>query len=208
MALKKLLFIFVLFTIPSYFSGATRHQVFLDLGGLQPLEYFYPVMNFGYGVQDPFEVRNLSIKTTIRSYGTLYLVNIFSYDFTGIADYSFYLVRETAGINISAVLGFGGELRLRLVKDPRSQETTSFEPILETGLNFKWYDFDLETPVYERFYSDGLSVSMRPEFGWNFSRWKVFWRSEVTWLWRYADHQSAWNWDNYLGIVLFWGHEY
>lgn len=198
--MKKLIFLplLFLFALPVFAQQAAtfhRHQVQVDLGSLRN-RYLYPMTNLSYASPLVGNI-NLRFSARLRSYGTLFFFSRSAYDFTPIAEYCF--TDEVKPVYFSA--GLGLHARLRLVNDIRSEAKHSVEPLLSLGIHLQKQKFSLKTPLWTRFYTNGISFTLLPEASWQFSeRFAVLLRYEISNLRIYRAATHEWRQDLFLGV--------
>ncbi len=174
-------------------------EIYWDFGNLRP-NYIYPTMNVGYVSPSLFETPGLKLDARMRSFGTLYVFNLRSYDFTALGEYHLPLLRPEQAVQLNTVAGVGFNGRLRLYKEA----TSSVEPLIAVGLNAAYAGYALKLPVWTQFFLDGVSFTALPEVSCRWGGYGVFWRSELSYLQRTDRPLSDWYWNNFVGLRFYW----
>lgn len=197
--MKKLLFLVFLTSSAGVFAqgGSIKpHELSADFGSLRN-RYLFPFTNLSYSSRD-FTSLHLILGARLRSYGTLYFFSNSAYDFTPQA--SIVLHSSERGFYFTA--GAGADVRLRLVKDVRSHTESSAEPMLTLSANYSNATFALSLPVWNRFYTNGISFATLPQFGFRLSpTWSLLTRYEITWIKLYGS-SSEWRRDWFVGCSM------
>ena len=199
--LKTCLF-FLLITSPNYAQEndfLTKHRLSADFGSFRN-RYLFPITDIKY-TSPALKKMNLTFSGRLRSYGTLFFFSKTAYDFTPATEYNF--TKNSKTVYFSA--GVGLDVRIRLVKDERSNATTSAEPILILTANANFKRLNLMMPFWNRFYSNGISFSLLPEIHYNVSeKISVFLRYELIYLKIYNNISHEWRQDSFIGTsILF-----
>jgi hypothetical protein len=177
----------------------TNHQVTADFGSFRN-RYLYPITDLGYAspVLKKFKLR---FSARLRSYGTLFFYSNSAYDFTPQVEY--YFTNVPKSFYFSA--GLGLDTRIRLVNDDRSEAKSSAEPLLSLTAHGKYKKFYFNAPLWARFYSNGISFSIKPEAAWQIThRFSLFVRYEASYLRIYKISAHEWRRDCFIGThILF-----
>jgi hypothetical protein len=198
--LSFILFISVIF--PSFGQKAdnlSKHQLSLDFGSFRN-RYLYPMTDLKYN-SPLLKKINLKFSARLRSYGTLFFYSKSSYDFTPLAEY--YFTKTIKPIYFSA--GVGIDTRIRLVNDERSEATSSAEPLISFSIHGNYKKFSFNTPLWTRFYSNGISFSLLPEASYQIGKcFSIFLRYELSYLSVYKVSTHEWRQDSFIGThILF-----
>ncbi len=196
---KVISFFFFFLLIQSAFaqekSDFPNPQFSIDFGSFRN-RYLYPITNLKY-VSPLLKKVNVKFSARLRSYGTLYFFSKSAYDFTPQAEY--YFTKEMKPLYFSA--GLGAEVRLRFVGDPRSFATSSVQPIFSLSFHGNYKKIYLDMPLWTRFYSNGISLALLPEFSVHASNSiSIFLREEVSYLSIYKMQTHEWRQDVFLGV--------
>lgn len=175
-----------------------NHELSLDIGSIR-LKYPYPITEIKYASPLLKKV-NLKFSLQIRSYGTWYFVSTSAYDFTPMVEY--YFTKTVKPVYFSASLGL--DARLRLSNDVRSEATTSMEPIVGGALHGNYKNFFWNMPLWTRFYSNGISFTIKPELAYQVSpRVSLFFRDEISVLQIYKPGSAEIQQDCFIGAHIF-----
>ena len=202
--MRKLLpFIFFIFIFsPSYGQekdNLSKYQLSADFGSFRN-RYLYPITDLHFRSSFLKKV-NLKFSVRIRSYGTLFFFSKSSYDFTPLAEY--YFTKTLKPIYFSA--GIGIDTRIRLVNDGRSEAKSSAEPLISLTIHGNHKKLSFNTPLWTRFYSNGISFSLLPEASYQIGKcYSIFLRYELSYLSLYKISTHEWRQDSFIGIhILF-----
>lgn len=200
---KYLTFPLVISTCLSLFgqekNNFSNHQLAADFGSFRN-RYLFAITDIKYSSPVLKKV-NLKFSARLRSYGTLYFFSKSAYDITPIAEY--YFTKTIKPIYFSA--GVGLDTRIRLVNDERSEATTSAEPLLSLAIHGNYKKLSFNTPLWTRFYANGISFSLLPEAHYQIGkRFSVFIRYELSCLSIYKVSSNEWRQDCFIGTqILF-----
>lgn len=171
------------------------HQISADFGSFRN-RYLYPITNIRYE-STILEKVNLKFSARLRSYGTLYFFSKTSYDITPIIEY--YLSKTPKPIYFSA--GVGLDARLRLSNDSRSEATNSVEPFLSLSINGNKGKFNYKLPLWTRFYSNGIALTILPECSLQLKKdFGILLRYELSYLAVYKVQTHEWRQDIFIGV--------
>lgn len=198
--LSLILFISVFF--PSHGQekdNLSKHQLAVDFGSFRN-RYLYPITDLKYS-SPLLKKANLRFSARLRSYGTLFFYSKNSYDFTPIAEY--YFIKKTNLLYFS--VGLGLDTRIRLIHDERSIATSSVEPLISFTIHGNYKKIYFNTPIWTRFYSNGISFSLLPEISYQIGkRFSLFLRYEMSSLSIYNPSTYEYRQDNFIGThILF-----
>jgi hypothetical protein len=155
--------------------------------------YLYPITNVTYTNSLRKE---LLFSARIRSYGTLFYFSKTAYDLTPIIEHS--LINNS---NWKLYAGLGADLRLRLEKDRRGTQATSMEPLLSISPYFYRSKLIFKTPLWTRFYTNGIGFTLIPEIKYQFhSQWSVYGRYELSYFTNYQQDNYQFQRDCFIGI--------
>lgn len=176
-----------------------NHQFSIDFGSFRN-RYLFPINDIRY-CSPVFSKFNIRFSVRVRSYGTLYFFSKIAYDFTPIGE--IYFTQKIQPVYFSARIGF--DTRIRLLKDERSQEISSLEPLICLAIHGNYKKFSLTMPLWTRFYSNGISFALMPEISYLFGkRLSIFYRYEGSLLSIYKAAPSEYRQDMFIGAtVLF-----
>jgi hypothetical protein len=176
-----------------------NHQLSVDFGSFRN-RYLYPITNIQYS-SPVLQKVNLKFSVRLRSYGTLYFYSKSAYDFTPLAEY--YFIKTTKPIYFSA--GIGLDTRIRIINDDRSETASSAEPIIRMTLHGNYKKFSFNTPLWTRFYSNGISFSLLPEASYQIGKcFSIFLRYELSYFSVYNLSTHEWRQDSFIGThILF-----
>ncbi len=175
-----------------------NHSLSLDLGSIR-LKYPYPITEIGYSSPLLKKV-NLKFSGRIRSYGTWVFYSPSGYDITPTIEY--YFTKTLKPVYFS--VGIGLDTRIRLSNDTRSEAKTSAEPIIMGGVHGRHKNFTYSIPVWNRFYSNGISFSFLPELAYQVSpRLSLYFRYELNLLVLYKPSSFEVQQDCFIGTHIF-----
>ncbi len=199
---KFLLFIaFFVALVPSSRSqesdDLTAHKLSLDFGSMRN-RYLYPFTNVRY-ISPLIKKVNANFSLRLRSYGTLFIFSKSAYDIT--PQVECFFTKKVKPVYFSA--GVGMDMRVRLVKDERSSAVSSAEPLVSVSMFSQFKKFRLATPLWTRFYSNGISFSLLPELSWQINKFSLFFRYEISTLNTYVGVQE-WRHDSFVGLQFTW----
>jgi hypothetical protein len=197
-----LIFLLLLLCRPSFGQEKnvfTDHQLSVDFGSFRN-RYLYPITDLQYG-SPVLQKVPLRFSARLRSYGTLFFYSRSSYDVTPLAEY--YFTDAMKPVYFSA--GIGTDIRLRFVHDERSTAVSSAEPLVSLAFHGNFKKLSLETPLWTRFYSNGISFTLLPEASYRLgNRISIFARYELSYLAIYKVSAHEWRQDCFLGThILF-----
>ena len=155
--------------------------------------YLYPITNVTYTTS----LRNeLLFSARIRSYGTLFYFSKTAYDITPILEYKWV---DKSVWKLYA--GIGADLRLRLEKDRRGTQVTSMEPLVAISPYFYRSKWILKTPLWTRFYTNGIGFTLLPEIKYQFHvKWSMYGRYELSYFSNYQQDNYQFQRDCFIGI--------
>ena len=170
----------------------SKSTISTDFGSYRN-RYLYPITNVTYATS----LRNeLLFSARIRSYGTLLYFSKTAYDITPILEYKW--VDKSAW---KLYTGIGADLRLRLDKDSRGTQASSMEPLVTVTPYFYKTKWILKTPLWTRFYTNGIGFTLLPEIKYQFhSGWSVYGRYELSYLTNYQKDNYQFQRDCFIGI--------
>lgn len=182
------------------FAQSDKHVVSLDFGSMRN-RYPFPMNNVRYD-SPALTAKNISIHARLRCYGTWFLYSHIAYDITPWAEYP--LLKNEDRFSVTA--GLGADIRLRFLNDSRSEAVSSAEPLIAVTSRFTINRFGMEVPLWTRFYSNGISFALQPQFRFDVSeRFAVFARYELTYLTVYGGVTSEWRQDSFIGASMKFG---
>lgn len=195
---KILLLAIVLWNANLFFSQEnpvfSQHELSVDFGSLRN-RYVFPMTDIRYKTPVLSKIP-LQFSVRMRSYGTLFFVTKTAYDFTPIAECVFK--KESSAYYFTAGLGF--DVRLRFVNDSRSTATTSVEPLVALSANGNFEKWNFRTPLWTRFYSNGIAFTILPEASYKFTeKIGLFARYEWSLLALYGGKSHEWRRDLFVG---------
>jgi len=182
-----------------YKNSVENHQISIDFGSFRN-RYLFPINDIRYS-SPVFSKLNLRLSARIRSYGTLYFYSKIAYDITPIAEYFFNKTIKTVYFSVGA----GMDTRIRLVRDERSHERSSAEPLISLAIHGNHKRLSWTAPLWTRFYSNGIAFTLMPELSYSLNhRFAVFFRYEASILNIYKVSPSEYRQDIFIGgSVLF-----
>jgi hypothetical protein len=170
-----------------------RASLSLDFGSMRN-RYLYPINNLRFESGDVGKLP-LRISARLRCYGTWVLFSKDAYDLTPLAEWRF----GKGQWQFAAGAGF--EARLRLVNDERSQAESSVEPLVSLTGSVNHGKWAAQLPLWTRFYSNGLSLTLQPEVSYSFAqRWKCLARVETGCILLTSSPGTEWRLDSFLGV--------
>ena len=180
-------------------DNLSKHQLSVDFGSFRN-RYLYPMTDLKYNSPLLKKV-NLKFSARLRSYGTLFFYSKSSYDFTTHAEY--YFTKTIRPIYFS--VGIGIDTRIRLVNDERSEAASSAEPLISLTIHGNHKKLSFNTPLWTRFYSNGISFSLLPEASYQIGKcFSIFLRYELSYLSVYKVSTHEWRQDSFIGThILF-----
>lgn len=157
--------------------------------------YPYPVTDACFhsqmGYQSPIRVY-----ARLRAYGIRSIANGHDYDLTIHGCYEFG--SDSSGMTTYA--GLGLETMIRIQGDDRSQATSGVQPMVVMGIRADHGRLYLNFPLWTKFYSNGISISAVPEFGYPLNKkFDVYLRPELSWLSFYNGSGHEWRYDMLIG---------
>lgn len=198
--MKSFVLIFMLLLFSFVLLGQEKqesipHQISVDFGSYRN-DYPYAMTNITYrspGIKN----NTLQFSARLRSYGTWFFFSKTAYDFTPMGEYFFHPEKP---VHFSA--GIGMDVRLRLNNDERSEATSSAEPLLFGALHGKIKKWTFDLPLWSRYYSNGLSLSLLPQIGYTLGqRANVYIRYEASYLKVYKVDAHEIRHDVFLGLA-------
>lgn len=198
----------VLGMCPSLFAQEmntfTNHQVSVDVGSYRN-RYFYPITDVQYS-SPLFTKANLKFSARLRSYGTLFFYSADAYDVTPLVEYFFSppalgVSPISEAVRFTCSAGLGVDARIRLVRDIRSDAVSSVEPLLSVTLRCYSHKISFQTPLWTRFYANGISFTVLPEVSYRIVEGcSLFLRYELGYLMLYQSIAREWRSDVFIGI--------
>ncbi len=200
-SLAALLFVGMLSAFAQMASAQSdKHVISLDFGSLRN-RYAFAMNNVRYD-SPALTSKNISVHARLRCYGTWFLYSHIAYDVTPWAEYP--LLKNEDRFSLTA--GLGADIRLRFLNDTRSESVSSAEPFVAVTSRFTINKFGMEVPLWTRFYSNGISLALQPQFHFDVSeRLAVFARYELTYLTVYGGVTSEWRQDSFIGASMKFG---
>jgi hypothetical protein len=175
----------------------SKHILSVDFGSYRN-RYLYPITNINYSAPE-IEKINIRFSARLRSYGTLFFYSKSAYDFTPIAEYFF--TDRSKPVYLSA--GLGIDARIRMVNDERSEAEHSAEPLISLAAHGNYTKFSFNTPLWTRFYSNGISFTILPQAAWKAGeQLSVFLRYELSYLSIYKVLSHEWRRDCFIGLGM------
>lgn len=175
-----------------------NHTVTVDIGSIR-LKYPYAMTEIGYSSPLLKKV-NLKFSGRIRSYGTWFFYSKSGYDITPTIEY--YFTKKLKPVYFS--VGVGLDTRIRLSNDERSKATTSAEPIIIGGIHGRYKNFTYSVPIWNRYYSNGISFSFLPEVAYQVSpRLSIFFKYELNLLALYKPSSFEVQQDCFIGTHIY-----
>lgn len=172
--------------------GQEKGSLSIDWGSWRT-KYLYPVTNIRY--DSPYFLKNVQIQTRLRSYGTLFFASKDGYDFSPIATYRL----QKKESKVSFHLGFGTDVRIRLVNDSRAHVSSSAEPIIYADVRYDFGKWQVKLPLWNRYYANGIGFSILPEIAINAGKkLSIFSRFE-------ANYMAVYNYDHAFSTDVFIG---
>ncbi len=196
------IFLFILIRLLSFAQDKNSfadHQLSFDFGSFRN-NYLFAITDIKYS-SPVLKKFNIKFSTRLRSYGTLYFYSKSAYDITPLAEY--YFTKAIKPFYFSA--GVGLDTRIRIVKDERSEATSSAEPLICFAAHIYYKKLSFYSPLWTRFYSNGVSFSLLPEMHYRFGKsFSIFARYELSYLSVYKQSSHEWRQDNFIGTqILF-----
>jgi hypothetical protein len=177
-----------------------HHSISLDFGSYRN-RYAFAMNNVRYD-SPTLTSKSISIHARLRCYGTWFLFSHIAYDITPWMEYP--LLKNNERFSLTA--GLGADIRLRFLNDSRSEAVSSSEPLVTLTSRFTMNKFGMELPLWTRFYSNGISFALQPQFGYDVSeRFALFARYELTYLTVYGGVTSEWRQDSFIGARYKFG---
>lgn len=169
-----------------------KSTISTDVGSYRN-RYLYPITNVIY--TSSFK-NDFLFYTRIRSYGTLFYYSKTAYDLTPILEYKWM---DKCTWKLYA--GIGVDLRLRLDKDIRGDQKSSLEPIVSICPYFYKSKWIIKSPLWTRFYTNGIGVTLLPEIHYFFNqKWGVYGRYEFSYFQQYTLTNNQLQQDCFVGI--------
>ncbi|MFM2018551.1 MAG: hypothetical protein RL007_2207 [Bacteroidota bacterium] len=182
------------------FSQTDKHVISIDFGSYRN-RYAFAMNNVRYD-SPALTSKNISLHARLRCYGTWFLYSHIAYDITPWAEYP--LLKNEDRVSLTA--GLGADIRLRFLNDSRSEAVSSAEPLVAITSRIMINKFGIELPLWTRFYSNGISFAVQPQFQFDLSeRLAVFARYELTYLTVYGGITSEWRQDSFIGASMKFG---
>ena len=197
--LFPLLFLLISTTLFGQEEGVfSYHQLSIDFGSIRN-SYFYPITNIKYN-SPILKKANFSFSARLRSYGSLFFYSKSAYDITPYTEYFF----NTSKRPIYFSVGLGLDARLRFVNDSRSEAKSSIEPMISLTAYGKFKRFSFNVPLWTRFYSNGISLTILPEASYQLNkRFSLFLRNELSYLTLFNIANHEWRQDFFIGTNFF-----
>ena len=192
----NLLLFFILFFSNFHSFGQVstiedRHSIALDFGSYRN-RYLYPITNLSYNTPT---LHNFKISARLRSYGTLYVFTKSAYDISPILEY-----RILTNEKLKLYAGIGLDAQIRFVNDTRSSATSALIPIVSMNLSGKYNRSSFKISSWNRFYSNGYSISFLPTIQYSISsKFDCFARYEINFLNTYNHSTHEWLQDLFIG---------
>ena len=179
-------------------NSLQSHILSLDMGSIR-LKYPYAITEISYSSPLLKKV-NLKFSGRIRSYGTWYFYSKSGYDITPTIEY--YFTKTLKPVYFS--VGVGLDTRIRLSNDERSEAKTSAEPIIMGGIHGRYKNFTYSIPLWNRYYSNGISFSLLPELAYQVSpRLSLYFKYELNLLALYNPSSFEVQQDCFIGTHIF-----
>lgn len=177
-----------------------NHTLTADIGTIR-LKYPYAITEIAYSSPLLKKV-NLKFSGRIRSYGTWFFYSKSGYDITPTIEY--YFTKKLKPVYFS--VGVGLDTRIRLSNDIRSEAKTSAEPMIMGGVHGRYKNFTYSIPIWNRYYSNGISVSFLPQVAYQVSpRLSLFFKYELNLLALYKPSSFEVQQDCFIGThIYFW----
>lgn len=180
-------------------DALSQNKLSLDFGSFRN-RYAFAINNVSYTSRIVTGI-NLRGNIRLRSYGTWFVFSKIAYDITPVAEIVFS--DQTKPFYLSA--GLGADIRLRILADERSSAENSAEPLLIVQANGTIGKFSYTVPAWTRFYSNGISIAVLPQFNWKFSKkCSAFLRYELAFLSVYGGSTKEWRQEDFIGLSLQW----
>lgn len=175
-----------------------NHTLTIDIGSIR-LKYPYPITEIGYSSPLLKKV-NLKFSGRIRSYGTWFFYSRSGYDITPSIEY--YFSKRPKPVYFS--VGVGLDTRIRISNDVRSEAKTSAEPMIMGGIHGQIKNFSYSVPIWNRYYSNGISFSFLPQVAYQVSpRVALFFKYELNLLTLYQPSSFEAQQDCFIGTHIY-----